>query len=260
MFSKRKFYLIKIQYLGFRYHGWQKQPDLLTVERMVGRTLAYILGHKKFKLLASGRTDAKVSANCAYIELFLDEAPLDLETFLPIFNTNLPQDVKALSISEVDASFNVIDAPILKEYVYLFSFGNKNHPFAAPFMTAVTHDLDLGMMKKAARLFEGTHDFWSYTYKPNPETKTEVTIESSEIIPNALFSANFFPEVSYVFRVVGKGFKRHQIRLMMGALFDVGEGKFDLDFIQETLDATKRIKLERIAPASGLILQNVHLS
>jgi len=260
MFSKRKFYLIKLQYLGFRYHGWQKQPDVLTVERMMGRTLAFVLGHKKFKLLASGRTDAKVSANCAYVELFLDEEPLDLDSFLPIFNTNLPQDIKALEISEVDASFNIMEAPVLKEYIYLFSFGNKNHPFAAPYMTAITELLDLEAMIVAARMFEGAHDFKSYAYKPNPETKTEVTIEASEIILNQLFSASFFPEESYVFRVVGKGFKRHQIRLMMGALFDVGEGKFDLDFIAQTLDRTKKIKLERIAPASGLILQNVTLS
>jgi len=56
MFDKRFYYLLKIQYLGFRYHGWQKQPDVLTVERMVERTFSYVLNRKNFKLLASGRT------------------------------------------------------------------------------------------------------------------------------------------------------------------------------------------------------------
>lgn len=259
MFLKRYFYLIELQYLGFRYHGWQKQPNVLTVEHMVSRTVSYVLGHKKFKLLASGRTDAKVSAHKAYVELFLDGEPLILDEFFPLLNENLPADIRALGIQEVDKQFNVIEAPKGKEYLYLFSFGSKNHPFAAPYMTGIPKDLDLDSMKQAAQLFEGTHDFKNYAFRPNPETKTIGTIEASEIIKNTIYTANFFPKNSYVFRVKGKGFKRHQIRLMMGALFDLGEGKIDLDFIAQTLDPDKAFKLERIAPASGLILNNVIL-
>ena len=259
MFLKRHFYLIELQYLGFRYHGWQKQPDVLTVEHMVARTMAYVLGHKKFKLLASGRTDAKVSANKAYVELFVTGDPLDLEDFFPLLNENLPADIKALSVREVDKDFNVIEAPKEKEYLYLFSFGTKNHPFAAPYMTAIPEELDIETMKKAATLFEGTHDFRNYAFRPNPETKTIGTISVCEIKVNTVYTANFFPDQSYVLRVKGKGFKRHQIRLMMGALFDLGEGKIDLDFISQTLDAQNSIKLERIAPASGLILQDILL-
>lgn len=259
MFLKRHFYLIEFQYLGFRYHGWQKQPNVLTVEHMVSRTMSYVLGHKKFKLLASGRTDAKVSANKAYVELFVDGDPIVLEEFFPLLNENLPADIRAIGIKQVDKKFNVIEAPKGKEYLYLFSFGSKNHPFAAPYMTGIPYDLDIESMKQAAALFEGTHDFWSYAFRPNPETKTIGTIEISEILPNTMYTANFFPENSYVFRIKGKGFKRHQIRLMMGVLFDLGEGKINLDFIAQTLDPTQSIKLERIAPASGLILNNVML-
>ena len=111
----------------------------------------------------------------------------------------------------------------------------------------------------AAKLFEGTHDFKNYAFRPNPETKTIGTIQTSEIIENTIYTASFFPEISYVFRVKGKGFKRHQIRLMMGVLFDLGESKVNLDFIAETLEPNKAFKLERIAPASGLILNNVQL-
>jgi tRNA pseudouridine38-40 synthase len=259
MFSKRKFYLIEIQYLGFRYHGWQKQPDVLTVERMISRTLSYVLGHKKFKLLASGRTDAKVSANKAFVELFLDGDPLEIQEFLPVFNENLPPDIRALEIREVDKTFNIIEAPMGKEYLYLFSFGSKNHPFAAPYMTAIPGHLDVDLMKQGAKLFEGMHDFRNYAYKPNPETQTIGTIETSEISENTIYTASFFPKNSYVFRVMGKGFKRHQIRLMMGVLFDLGEGTIALDFIEQTLQQETSHKLERIAPASGLILNNVIL-
>ncbi|RLD24770.1 MAG: tRNA pseudouridine(38-40) synthase TruA, partial [Bacteroidetes bacterium] len=170
MDSSRYFYLIQLQYLGFRYSGWQKQPDVLTVERMVSRTIAYVLEHKNFKLLASGRTDAKVSANMAYVELFLDGEPLTIDHFLLKFNENLPPDIRAVEIREVDAKFNIINAPIGKEYLYLFSCGSKAHPFAAPFMTTILGDLDIAMMRQAASLFEGTHDFKNYAYKPNTGT------------------------------------------------------------------------------------------
>ena len=226
---------------------------------MVSRTMSFVLGHKKFKLLASGRTDAKVSANKAYVELFLDGDPIVLDEFFPLLNENLPADIRALSIQEVDKKFNVIEAPKGKAYLYLFSFGSKNHPFAAPYMTGIPKDLDLESMMQAAKLFEGTHDFKNYAFRPNPETKTVGTIDTSEIIENTMYTANFFPEKSYVLRIQGKGFKRHQIRLMMGILFDLGEGKIDLDFVKQTLEPGKSFKLERIAPASGLILNNVIL-
>ena len=259
MFSKRNYYLLKLQYLGFRYHGWQKQPQGKTVEYMVERTIKHIVKHDRFKLLASGRTDAKVSANTAFVELFMKDEKIDPELFLPLLNENLPQDILALEVSQVDASFNIIDAPSEKEYVYLFCFGKKSHPFAAPFMVNMMGDLDLGLMQQAASLFEGTHDFRAYTYKPNEHTNTTGTVTAASIEPNTLFTANFFPEQSYVFRVRGKGFKRHQIRLMMGVLFDLGRRKCDLDFIKKTLEPDNTIKLEHIAKASGLILNDVVL-
>ena len=259
MFDKRFYYLLKIQYLGFRYHGWQEQPDVLTVERMMKRTFSYVLQHKKFKLLASGRTDAKVSANALYVELFLQDEPLPQDGFLELLNANLPQDIKCLEITEVDKQFNVMDAPKEKEYLYLFSNGAKNHPFAAPFMVNITGDLDISLMQEAAQLYKGTHDFRTYAYKPNPATQTIGTITQSEIVKNELYTANFFPEESYLFRVSGKGFKRHQIRLMMGTLFDLGAGKISLDFVKSTLVPDNGIKLEHIAQASDLILHEVRL-
>lgn len=259
MFEKRFYYLLKIQYLGFRYHGWQKQPDVLTVERMMERTFAYVLDRKNFKLLAAGRTDAKVSANMAYVELYLDDAPLPEDNFLELFNDNLPQDIRCLEITAVDKSFNIIDAPKGKEYIYLFSYGAKNHPFAAPYMTTIAGSLNIELMKEAAAFFDGTHDFRNYAYKHKPETQTVGTINCAEIVINDLYTANFFPEVSYVFRVSGKGFKRHQIRLMMGVLFDIGQGKMTLEQLSESLDGSKPMKLERIAQASGLLLQHVEM-
>ena len=257
--NKRKFYIIKIQYLGFRFHGWQKQPDVNTVQRMVDRTLAYVLGHKKFKTLAAGRTDAKVSANEAFIELFLDEEALVLDDFLLLFNLNLPQDIKAISIEETDDKFNIIQTPKLKEYLYLFSFGEKKHPFSAPFMVNFPEELDVELMKQGAKLFEGKHNFRNYTYKPTPTTDTFGEIKVCEIVKNDVYTANFFPEKSYLLRVVGEGFKRNQIRIMMAKLISLGKGEFGIDFIKESLsNPEKNVGITHIAPASGLILHSVN--
>ncbi|WP_336094289.1 tRNA pseudouridine(38-40) synthase TruA [Leeuwenhoekiella sp. CH_XMU1409-2] len=260
MFKKEFYYLLKIQYLGFRYHGWQKQPDLLTVERMMQRTLKYVLGRNNFKFIAAGRTDAKVSVNETYVELILkEEALADLLEFHKLFNENLPQDIRLLEIIEKADQTNIIQAPKLKEYIYLFSFGEKNHPFCAPYMINVKGQLDVELMQKGAAFMQGTHDYRNYAYKASAETQTVMTIVSSVIEENTLYTANFFPKHSYIFRVVGAGFKRHQVRLMMGALFDLGNGILSWQDFEKSLDGKIPYKLTHIAQASGLILQEVNL-
>src|SRR5690606_13883135 len=112
MQQQRFYYLIKIQYLGYRLHGWQKQPGLKTVESLIKKTLKFVLGDLKFKVLGASRTDAKVSAQEAAFELFTDHEPLkNTADFLVDFNQNLPPDIRALSIKEVDAGFNIIQHP-----------------------------------------------------------------------------------------------------------------------------------------------------
>ncbi len=244
--------------MGFRFHGWQKQPNVNTVQRMVDRTLAYVLGHKKFKTLAAGRTDAKVSVNESFIELFLDDNSLNLDEFLPLFNLNLPQDIRALSIKETNSKFNIIQNAKQKEYLYLFSYSEKVHPFSAPFMVSFPFNLNIEIMQQAALLFEGTHNFINYTYKPTPTTNTIGTITKCEIIENTIYKANFFPSNSYLLRVVGKGFKRNQIRIMMARIIELGKGEINLSDIKKSLiNPNEILPITYIAPASGLILQSV---
>lgn len=256
---KRFYYLIELQYLGFRYHGWQKQPDVLTVEHMLNRTLNYILEGQRFKVIAAGRTDAMVSVNQTYAELFIYEDELDLDAFLDLFNKNLPQDIRCLSIEETTADFNIIQHPKVKEYLYFFCIKEKMHPFCAPLMVNLQEDLDIELMIQGAKLFEGKHDFYSFAFRPNPQTQTEGHIEVCELKENDIYLANFFPKLSYVLKVVGEGFKRQQIRLMMGALIDLGRHKISIENLEQIIDGKNKIKLEHIAQASGLVLNSVRL-
>ena len=253
----RYYYLITLQYLGYRFHGWQKQPNVKTVHLMIDRTLKYILNDIRFKTLGSGRTDAMVSAQEAAFELFIEEPLKDMDSFLAEFNLNLPQDIRALNIKPVDADFNIIQNSKTKEYIYLFSHGSKNHPFCAPILTTILEPLNVDLMKQGAKLFQGNHNFKTYCYKATNSGIYNRKIELCELVENNMFIANFFPEQTYLLRIQGKGFMRNQIRLIMGALIKLGRGEITLEYIEQSLLPESTEVMDYIAPASGLILNSI---
>ena len=258
MQKKRFYYLIQVQYLGYRFSGWQKQPNQKTIESMLLKTFKFVLDGQGCKILGAGRTDAKVSSLDGYFQLFLDDKPLkNLAEFSHTLNINLPSDIRVGEIKEVGRDFNIINYGKEKEYVYLFSFGEKNHPFCAPFLTNIIDQLDIALMSKAAKIFEGKHNFKSYTAKPQPNTNFDREILSAEIKENALIFTNFFPSKSYAFHVKGHGFVRYQVRLMMGALIQLGKGELSLADIEYSLQNGNDFKNKYVAPGSGLMLRNL---
>ena len=252
-------YLICLEFLGFRFSGWQKQTNAKTLHDMVDKSLSFVFEGFDFKTIGIGRTDAKVSANAYYLQLFRN-SEIEEDSFVKLLNANFSPDFRAVSIQKVDASFNIIQAPKIKEYHYYFSFGEKNHPFATPFIVNVNESLDIELMKIAAKLFEGEHYFHKYCTKPSEHTVFKRVIDTCEIVENNILTASFFPEKSFILKVRGKGFLRYQIRLMMATLFEVGKGNFDLNFIETSLKEDNDRKFMRNnAPSSGLQLFNVAL-
>ena len=258
MKKKQFHYLVRLQYLGFRYSGWQLQPKQRTIVGMLEKTFSFIYPDTVFKILGAGRTDAKVSALNAAFELFLEDELENLENFLFDFNKNLPTDIRLLSIEPVNKEFNIIKDSKSKEYLYFFSFGSKNHPFSAPFITNYIDQLDLELMKEGATLFEGTHDFSVFTAAIKPNTKRIRNVASCSIVENDLLNANFFPKNSYILKVYGEGFMRYQIRMIMGTLVQLGKHEMDLDQIKNALKPNSELKLSTIAPGSGLLLNQVN--
>lgn len=258
MQKKRFYYIVRVQYLGFRFSGWQKQPGQRTIEGMLNKTLKFILPDTSFKILGAGRTDAKVSSLDGAFELFLQEKELpELSGFIILFNENLPSDIRVLDITPTTQEFNIIQSSKIKEYRYLFSYGSKNHPFCAPFLTNILQDLDIKRMQEAAGLFVGEHNFSSYTARLQENAQVVRTLIQCEIVPNTLLQANFFPEESYALVVKGAGFMRYQIRMMMGALFQVGKGELSLETISASLHPNSTILLTTVAPGSGLLLNKL---
>lgn len=253
---KQHRYLFHIQYSGFRYHGWQKQPGVKTIESMLEKTAQFVLDHADFKLLGASRTDAMVSARHSAFELFTGRQ-FDTDFLLQSFNLNLPNDIRVTKVETVDETFNVIQSPEYKEYSYLFSFGGKAHPFCAGLLYSFMEDLDIGTMKKGARLFEGRHDFRQYCTQPSARTQFNREIQTSRIDKNDEFQANFFPAETFVYHVRSKGFMRNQVRLMMGQLLRLGRHEIRLEDIQYSLTGEDKTPLPVIAPASGLILNRI---
>jgi tRNA pseudouridine38-40 synthase len=247
-----KSYLISLGFLGFRFSGWQKQTNAKTLHDIVDKSLSFVLKDADYKTVGAGRTDAKVSANGYIFQLFTNEKLIE-DIFLKELNSNFPADFKANSISEVAVNFNIINAPKIKEYHYYFSCGAVNHPFAAPFIVNEESELNIELMKKGAKLFQGEHHFHKYCTKPSDKTIFKRTIDNCEIVENTILTASFFPEQSYILKVRGKGFLRYQIRLMMATLFELGKGNLSLQYIEDSLkvDNDKQF-MRNIAPGSGL--------
>lgn len=251
-------YLLHIQFLGFRFRGWQHQPGRQTVEGMLKKTLKFVLPGMPIKVLASGRTDAKVSAEALPVSLYLREAlPMDEDAFTQEVNRNLPPDIRILTVREVDQEFNVIQDVVWKEYHYYFSNEPGFHPYAAPFIGYFHEPVDIGRMREAAPLFEGTHTFESFCSRPGGKASFKRSVGLSKIEINTYQSAPHMPENTYAYIVRSNGFLRYQVRMMVGALVMLGRGELHETDIIKALNGEAQLAITTVAPASGLVLKEV---
>ncbi|MCI5059035.1 MAG: tRNA pseudouridine(38-40) synthase TruA [Flavobacteriales bacterium] len=251
-------YVLRIQFSGFRFHGWMIQKDQLTVQGMLEKTLSFVLQTNSFKTLASSRTDAKVSALDLPV-LLITEQKLE-KSFLKKMNLNLPQDIKLINVEEEDLSFDILQQNVEKEYIY--SFCNDYDGFH-PFMSntiARFRELDLNKMKKAAPLFEGTHDFSRFTAQKK-SIKNSRTIKHCKISKRTEQIPLLNKEIEiHQLLVISNSFLQYQVRLMMGALIEVGQGKITMEALNQMLDEEgngDEDKIKTIAPGSGLMLNKV---
>jgi tRNA pseudouridine38-40 synthase len=249
-------YLFYIQYLGFRYHGWQVQPGVKTIQGILNKNFRYVLGPFDFTILGASRTDAGVSCNRGAFQLF-SETPLDLEPTLAKMNLILPDDIKLLEASPVAEDFNIIHSVKGKSYQYHFSMGEKIHPFNAANLVSFASLLDIELMREALKCFLGTQDFRRYCSQDKVTENYKREIYEVALYKHPMAGTGYVPQKSYVFRIVGKGFLRYQIRIMMAALVELGKGSLSLQDIQDSLFSEEAKPIASPAPAHGLILEEV---
>ncbi|KUP04820.1 tRNA pseudouridine synthase A [Bacillus coahuilensis p1.1.43] len=238
-----------VQYDGTWYAGYQVQPNSKTIQGEIEKVLEKIHG-KPIRISASGRTDAGVHA-IGQVFHFDTDTKFPVEKWLPIFNSQLPNDIVVNHVEEVAGSFHSRFGSIEKEYQYKVYRGPHKSPFLIHHAYHVPHSLSVQKMEEASRYLLGTHDFTSFC-----SAKTEV-----EDKVRTIFTISMEEEENMLtFSLVGNGFLYNMVRIIIGVLIEVGQGKRAPIEVKEILEAKDRRAGGKTAPAQGLYLYRVKYS
>ena len=247
--SSLKFKLI-IAYDGFGYEGWQMQKTGVGVQQKVEEALAKIFPGAP-RLHSSSRTDTGVHAlgMVAHFEVPAAGRAITGRKLALALNAWLPEDIRIVSAAAVPKKFHARFDATGKQYRYCV----WNHPAMNPLLrrTAwhVPRQLDMKLMRAAAPLFVGRHDFQSFS--ANPGYKKESTIRT-------LTRCDVKKSGSLItFVIEGEGFLYKMCRGIVGTLIQTGLGKFHSSDIRHILAKKDRRVAGMTAPAHGLVLWKV---
>lgn len=245
-------YLIKFSYDGSNYCGYQVQPSLDTIQERLEFAAKKINNDKKTDVVSTGRTDKKVHALCQYAHLDIDVSitPYKLKRAM---NSNLPDDIHVIKAWQVKDDFHARFHVLEKEYHYILNMGEYN-PLERNYVYQYNYKLNIETMREGIKYFVGKHDFRAFVTENVDKENCVRTISSATI---EVDSVN--PE-KIIFKFVGDGFLRYQVRNMVGLLFKVGQEKLEPSKVKEILDSKSRKKNGVTAPAEGLYLVNVSYS
>jgi tRNA pseudouridine38-40 synthase len=238
---------LTIEYDGTNYHGWQKQPNGLTVQEVLETTIKQI-SEEEVNLIGSGRTDAGVHA--------LEQvANFKTGTNIPAFklalaiNSLLPHDISVIGAEEVSINFHSQYDAISKTYIYKIL--NRKHRTAIHFnrVWCVTDKLNIAEMNKAARGLIGKHDFKVFS-KSSSSVKTTL-----REIHYARFISTNNEEIE--FHITSNGFLKGMVRMIVGTLVNVGKQRLSANDFKSILISGEKNKYVKSAPAHGLYLAKV---
>lgn len=251
-------YKLIIQYKGTRYSGWQIQLGTteLTVQGEIMRALTVISKSEDVKSMGAGRTDAGVHALGQVVKVSM---PLTIatESLVKAMNVNLPDDIRVLSAELSDENFHPTVHAKSKEYHYRFTAERTFSAFQNELIANYPFELDLKKMQEACKLLVGEHDFTNF-YCEGTEVSSYIRkIFSCDIVEIPQGDWQMLPS-HYVFRINGNGFLKQMVRLIMGAVWNVGRGKITLEEFRSALGPTKVQRLGPVAPPNGLYMVRVN--
>ena len=238
--------LLRVQYKGTEYCGWQKQKNGLSVQEVLANAVRETTGEASV-MHGSGRTDAGVHAIAQAVH-FDTHSKIPLSKLPIAINAHLPPSVRVLSAREVPPDFNARFDAISKTYVYKLYVSAVSSPLREGLFAFVHKAPDIEKMRRAASYLLGEHDFKVFQaadghVKSTVRTISDLTIkeEGGEI----------------TFSVTGNGFLYNMVRIMVGTLYYVGIGKIDPEEIPAILLSGKRDKAGKTMPPEGLYLKCV---
>ncbi len=241
-----KNYRLVIQYDGTKYNGWQKQGNTPnTIQERFYNVLSKMCG-RHIEIFASGRTDAGVHAS-GQVANFKCDTLLSCSEILEYLNHYLPEDIKVLSIEEVDERFHSRLNAISKTYEYSIST-TKADVFKRKYVYTELVNLNTEVMSISAKELLGTHDFLGFSALKKTKKSTIRTINYIEI-----------KKENDIVKIIinGNGFLYNMVRIISGTLFEIGIGKKDKDIIKDILETKNRELAGQTLPACGLTLKQV---
>jgi tRNA pseudouridine38-40 synthase len=234
-----------VEYEGTRYHGFQIQPDVPTVQGELEQALWRLTG-EWIRIAAASRTDAGVHAQ-GQVVMFKTCSSLSPEAFVPALNFYLPQDIAIKACSQVDDDFNPRRQATRREYRYTILNSLTPSPLQRRHAYFMFQPLDIEAMNRACGVLIGKHDFASFT---TPVAKAKGTVRT-------VFQAEAHEEGELVFFcIAADSFLPQQVRRTVGPLIKVGSGRMAVEEFWR-LTRSKILGLAAPAPAHGLCLVRV---
>lgn len=234
-------YLLLITYNGRNYKGYQIQKNAITIQQILENSIE-IITKTHVNCIASGRTDAGVSAYCQPVHFDIDK-PINEQKFLYSLNGILPEDIKVLSVTKTNlhARFSAKR----KTYLYKMYVSSIAQPLMSDALQ-ISPNLNFKEMKKFLKLIVGTHDFAGFRASGGINETTIRTI----------YKAKLSKQGNYLyFTITGNGFLYKMVRNIVGTMLKLGEGKLNLSNLKSTLFSS--FKSTNTAKPEYLYLLNV---
>jgi len=242
-------YKLTIAYDGTAYCGWQVQPNGITIQEEMQRHIATIL-RQEVILIGSGRTDSGVHA-LGQVANFNFPDPISLYRFQGSLNGLLPADIRVLNIAEVPLKFHSQHTATGKTYHYHLHLDRVENPFNRLYRHHIKENISLPILKQAANVFLGTHDFTSFAneaHKGSAAIDAVRTLHRLDIIEQ---------DGGVRLELEADGFLYKMVRNIVGTLLETATQKRAIAEIPEIFLAKDRRRAGQAAPSKGLFLVKV---
>ncbi len=239
-------YFIFISFRGTRYHGWQVQPNSLSVQKILDDTLSLVL-KEKISTTGAGRTDAGVNASvfCAHFDCAIPGLD-SRENMVFRLNRFLPADISVQDIKRATPDAHARFSALSRTYKYFIS--RRKDPFSEQTSWYIYGDLDVGEMNRAAEILLRHSDFKSFS-RLHSDNKTNIC---------RIISASWDIEGDkLIFTIRADRFLRNMVRAIAGTMVNVGKGKINVEQFEEIIMAKDRSRAGISAPAKGLFLADI---
>jgi len=240
--------LIKIEYDGTEYHGWQVQPNGITIQALLQDRLSQIL-QEPITVVGSGRTDAGVHAWCQ-VANFHTASLLPCRNIQKAMNSLLPGDISLTHVREAPMEFHARYSAKSKVYRYQLYNSTSKPALLRRYVWHIRRTLDITSMNDAVHHLVGTYDYSSFCGSGDHCRTHERTV----------VTASFRKEEGgplVFFTIEANGFLRHMVRNIVGTAVEVGMGMLAPEEIPVIRDKKDRKAAGPTAPPQGLFLEEV---